>query len=166
MFIEKPGNSIFFILHPSSMGRHLNLNIRYTLFGLTTMFSLGCQEQADPDKIIEMYNAPHMNRGLVHIVKKFGEDRRGAGEEVPPHVFEIGHTEDFIIAKQHPTNGFGGGYIEDTTVTNFYIIDMKNKFQNYLEMKIGPLTQNEFDSLRSVFKIQDMEFDRKFPVRH
>ena len=124
---------------------------------------LGCQVQTDPDLIIGKYKAPHMNRGLVHLVKEFGEKSSGAGEEIPPHVFEIGHDDNFIIAKQHPTNGFEGGYLVDTSITNFYIIDMNNKFRKFLEMKIGPLNQREFDSLRIAFHIQNIQFDLKFP---
>ena len=145
------------------MTPHHLTRIKCLISGLIYLLSLSCNFQTDPDRIIGKYKVSHMNRGLVHLVQEFGENLSGAGEEVPPHVFEIGHTDEFIIAKQHPTNGFNGGYLEDTTVTNFYIIDMKNKFRKFLDMKIGPLTQKEFDSLRIAFKIQNIQFDKKYP---
>jgi len=41
---------------------------------------------------------------------------------------------------------------------------MNNKYRNYLEMNIGPLTKNEFDSLRSISKIESIPFDRNYPA--
>jgi hypothetical protein len=41
--------------------------------------------------------------------------------EVPPYVFAAGHNDEFIIAKQHPS--------EDLNTTNYFIIDMHRKIK-------------------------------------
>lgn len=133
---------------------------------LSVMF-YGCGGRQDPDHIIGKYKISRMIYGeimLNELHKQFRENSNGSGVEVPPSVVGVGNNEDFIIVKQHPVNGESGSYIPDTTVTNYYIVDMNNKFRSYLEMNIGPLTKHAFDSLRSIFKIESIPFDRNYPA--
>jgi len=77
---------------------------------------------------------------------------------IPEYVFAVGHNENYIIAKQHPTSGFENGFIIDTTITNYYIVDMKAQKNKV----IGPMTKSKFDSSRTDLKIQNIEFDMNF----
>ena len=77
---------------------------------------------------------------------------------VPEYVFAVGHNEDYIIAKQHPTSGFENGFEIDTTITNYYLIDMNEQ----KDKVIGPLTKSKFDSTRIALKIRNIEFDMIF----
>lgn len=126
-----------------------------------------CGGRGEPDRILGKYKISRMIYGEIMVNalhREFQENSNGAGEEVPPSVVGIGNNEDFIIIKQHPVNQGSGSYIPDTTVTNYYIVDVNNKYRNYLEMNIGPLTRNEFDSLRGIFKIESIPFDRNYPA--
>ena len=87
----------------------------------------------------------------------------GSSQIVPEYVFSVGHNDDYIIAKQHPTSGFEGGYEINTNVTNYYIIDMNGKVLTKGEKVFGPLTRNQFHSLRTVLKIKEIEFDQNYP---
>jgi len=133
---------------------------------LSGIFS-ACGGGKDPDRISGKYKISRMIYGEVLINtlnKEFHENSNGSGEEVPPSVVAVGNNEDFIIVRQHPVNNESGSYIPDTTITNYYIIDMNNKYKNYLEMNIGPLTKLQFDSLRAAFKIENIPFDRDYPA--
>jgi len=77
---------------------------------------------------------------------------------VPEYVFAVGHNEDYIIAKQHPTSGFENGFEIDTTITNYYLIDINEQ----KDKVIGPLTKSKFDSTRIALKIRNIEFDMIF----
>lgn len=77
---------------------------------------------------------------------------------IPEYVFAVGHDENFIIAKQHPTSGFESGYKIDCSVTNYFIINMKK--QNGEEDRvIGQLTKAQFDRIREDLAIEEIEFD-------
>lgn len=97
------------------------------------------------------------------IVEKY--DNSGSGTKiVDEYVFSVGHNDDFIIAKQHPTSGFNGGYEIDTKILNYFIVDMNNKILKDEYNKVfGPLTMHQFDSLRTVLKITDIKFDINYP---
>jgi hypothetical protein len=61
-------------------------------------------------------------------------------------VYAVGHNNDFIIAKQHPHQ-----FAEpiDKSVTNYYIIPLKNKVSEFpYDNKIGPLTLEQFNKKR------------------
>ncbi len=87
----------------------------------------------------------------------------GSTEIIPEYVFAIGHNKDFIIAKQHPTNGFEGGYKVDTKTTNYYIVDVNRKILKTGKNIFGPLDINKFDSIRTVLKINKMKFNQVYP---
>lgn len=82
---------------------------------------------------------------------------------VPEYVFSVGHDDDFIIAKQHPTSGFENGFEIDTTITNYFVIDMNRKIFRTREKVFGPLSIEQFDSLRSELKIENIKFDMNYP---
>lgn len=93
------------------------------------------------------------------------EDEKGSSNSqsiVPEYVFAVGHNSNYIIAKQHPTNGFKGGYKIDTSITNYFIVDMKEvpKFGNYVPTY---LSIHKFDSLRIKLNIQKIKFDKNYP---
>lgn len=92
-------------------------------------------------------------------------DNSGSGSQiVPEYVFSVGHNDDFIIAKQHPTSGFDKGYEIDTTILNYFIVDMNNKILKDEYNKVwGPLSKQQFDSLRTKLKITDIKFDKNYP---
>ena len=92
------------------------------------------------------------------------KDNSSLLEEIfAPYVFAVGHNDEFIIVKQHPSAGFDGNYEVDTTITNFYILDMKRKFVKGNKDYFGPLKEFQFDSLRTVFKIDQVPFDLNYP---
>ena len=64
------------------------------------------------------------------------------------YVFAVGHNNEFIIAKQHPTSGFDGGFEIDTSITNYYVIDINRKILKKGNKYFGPLKKMKFDSLR------------------
>jgi hypothetical protein len=99
------------------------------------------------------------------IIKEW--NNTGSGETViPEYVFAVGHNEDFIIAKQHPTSGFEGGYEINDNITNFYIIDINNKTQKIDKNIFGPLTKQKFDSLRMELNISNITFDMNYPEKY
>jgi hypothetical protein len=73
------------------------------------------------------------------------------------------HNDDYIVAKQHPTSGFEGGYKIDTKITNYYIVDINRKILAKGEKVFGPLTANQFDSILTVLKIKQIKFDQNYP---
>ena len=96
------------------------------------------------------------------IIEEF--ENSGSGETiVPEYVFSVGHNENFIIAKQHPTSGFDTGHIIDTSIINYFIIDMNKKVLLSHDKVLGPLTKNEFDSLRIELNISNIKFDINYP---
>jgi hypothetical protein len=81
---------------------------------------------------------------------------------IPAFVFGVGHDKKFIIAKQHPTNGFEGSFKVDTNITNYYIINMN--LDTFEENKVlGPLNITSFDSARFALKIEKIKFDMNYP---
>lgn len=70
---------------------------------------------------------------------------------VAEYIFAVGHNEEFIIAKQHPTNRLE----VNTTITNYYIIDIRNEDEEIY----GPLQEAVFNASREKFGIAHIEFD-------
>ncbi len=89
------------------------------------------------------------------------EDQKMYGEIIiPSTVFAVGYDEDFIIVKQHPMN-FPD---VDKSITNYFIIPVKNKIHKTLELnKIGPLSLEEFNKKRNELNIpQELAFTLVF----
>ncbi|GAB1855408.1 hypothetical protein MHTCC0001_02420 [Flavobacteriaceae bacterium MHTCC 0001] len=82
---------------------------------------------------------------------------------VKEYVFAVGHNSDFIIAKQHPTNGFDNGHVIDTTITNFYIIDINRKLIKKGNKVFGPLTESQFNDKVTELDIEKIKFDQVYP---
>ena len=81
---------------------------------------------------------------------------------IDEYVFAVGHNSDFIIAKQHPTNGFKNGYEVDTSVTNYFVIDVNGKIKENGDKVIGPLSKKEFDKTVSELNIETIKFDQTY----
>ena len=81
---------------------------------------------------------------------------------IPPYVFAVGHNNRYIIVKQHPTNGFEGGFKMDTSFTNYYVVDMEVKDTMGVRRTTGPLDLKEFSHLRKRLGIEDILFDMTF----
>jgi len=110
--------------------------------------------------------------GNYHLLWIDLQENQGISEElegadgsyiglVPEYVFEVGHDDNFIIAKQHPTSGFQSGYQINTEITNYYLVNMRIKSDKVT----GPLTLSEFPGLRKQLGISDIKFDMKYPER-
>ena len=84
---------------------------------------------------------------------------------IEEYVFAVGHDNDYIIAKQHPTNGFENGFEINTKITNYFIIDMNRKILKKGEKVFGPLSEIKFNKLRKELKIENIEFDLTYPEK-
>jgi len=97
------------------------------------------------------------------ICREFEENSNGCVTVVPEYVFAVGHNESFIIAKQHPTSGFENGFKLDTSVTNYYIIDISEESKTKEHQLFGPLSKEEFDQKRKEFGIEQISFEITYP---
>lgn len=77
---------------------------------------------------------------------------------IPEYVFAIGHNSEFIIAKQHPTNGFENNHKIDKSKTNYYIVDIRNASK-----VLGPLNKSTFHKKVLELNISGIEFDQIYP---
>ena len=75
---------------------------------------------------------------------------------VSDYVFAVGHNSNFIIAKQHP-------YINDLSITKFYIIDIEKRKTGTVNSVFGPMDENEFDKKKHELNISDLKFDQTYP---
>jgi hypothetical protein len=130
---------------------------------LTGCFGLG---DSGSDRIIGKYIVLWIDFPENQIISEQVEmNSAGSIQVIQEYVFAVGHNDDYIIAKQHPTSGFEGGYEINTKITNYFILDMNRKVSTVGENVFGPLNQNEFDSLRKTLKIENIEFDQKYPEK-
>ncbi|MEQ9308049.1 MAG: DUF3997 domain-containing protein [Balneolaceae bacterium] len=140
------------------MNRIIQLTFILTIgFSLTSCFGLF---DSGSDRITGNYHVLWIdlqeNQGISEQIE--GSEGAYIGL-VPEYVFEVGHDDNFIIAKQHPTSGFHSGYQINTEVTNYYIIDLNSK----KDKVIGPLSLSTFEQLRKKLGISKIEFDMKYP---
>jgi hypothetical protein len=96
------------------------------------------------------------------IAEEFEMNSPSSSLVVPEYVFAVGHNDDYIIAKQHPTSGFEHGYEIDTTSTNYYVVDMNRRDSKTGNKVFGPLTLSKFDSLTTKLKIRSIKFDQTY----
>jgi len=137
------------------------------LISLTVLFT-GCFGLWDSgsDRIVGKYIVLWIDlRENQTISEQVEMNSSNSSQVVPDYVFAVGHNDDYIIAKQHPTSGFEDGYKIDTKITYYYIVDMNRKVLTKGEKTFGPLTINQFDSLRTVLKIKNIEFDKIYPEK-
>ena len=144
----------------------MNNNYRFIFLILLATVLISCFGLFDhgSDKIVGKYIVLWIDLQECQSISEQSEiDSPNSTTVIPEYVFAVGHNEDFIIAKQHPTNGFNGGYKVDTKTTNYYIIDMNRKILKTGKNVFGPLDINKFDSIRTVLKINKMEFNQVYP---
>ena len=87
------------------------------------------------------------------IVEKTAKDSPYSSGIISNYVFAVGHNSDFIIAKQHP-------YLNDLTVTKYFIINIKKKESGKDNSVIGPMNEKEFEKKSKELKISELEFDK------
>ena len=73
---------------------------------------------------------------------------------VEGYVYGVGHNENFIIVKQHPN--------PDTSVTNYYVIDVAKNSKQTSQGINGPLSKSRFEELLRELKISHLAFDLNF----
>jgi len=131
---------------------------------ITTIFLNSCFGLWDSssDTIIGPYNV-----GWIDVISSrsinLAETNGGYGgaEMVPAYVYAVGHTEKFIIAKQHPLSKDSGDKV-DIKITNYFIIDISKKNYNQ-EGVYGPLSKKEFNDLCRKLNINLIKFDLTYP---
>ncbi len=126
-------------------------------FSLTSCFGLF---DSGSDRIIGNYHVLWIDLQENQSISEKIEGTEGSYVElVSEYVYEVGHDDNFIIAKQHPTSGFESGYQINTEVTNYFLIDM-----NAQKDKVtGPLSLSKFEQLRKQLGISNIEFDLIYP---
>lgn len=142
------------------------MNLKLIFFTFFTVFLFGCFGLFDSDSktITGKYIVVWIDLPENQIIsERYEINSAGSSQLVPEYVFSVGHNKEFIIAKQHPTNGFEGGYKVNTAITNYYIIDMNRKILKNGQKVFGPLTLSQFDSLRITLKIEEIPFDINYP---
>ncbi len=113
---------------------------------------------SESDRIIDKYIVLWIDLEENRCIsEQFEKNSAGSSVIVPAYVFAAGHNDEFIIAKQHPS--------EDFKTTNYFIIDMHRKIKKKGEKAFGPLTRKQFDSLRTELRIRDIKFDLKYPEK-
>jgi hypothetical protein len=143
----------------------LNIFMKKRLFPIffLSLCLQGCIFDSESDKIIGKYIVICIDIPQNQTISEQDEiNSQVSATIIEPYVFSVGHNNDFIIAKQHPTNGFEGGYQVNKSVTNFYIIDINRKILITGNKYFGPLSSHQFDSLRSKLKIADVKFDMNY----
>lgn len=80
---------------------------------------------------------------------------------VNPTVFALGNNDNFIIVKQHPEKS---AYKSDNTLTNYYIIPLKEPIIKSPEKNvIGPMTKEEFEEMRVELEMpESLNFTKVF----
>lgn len=111
-------------------------------------------------KYVVLWIDKHESQGISEEVELNSSSAIGLVSE---YVYSVGHDDEFIVAKQHPTSGFDNGFEIDTTITNYFVIDMNRKILKTGEKVFGPLSKVQFDSLRKELRIENIKFDMNYP---
>jgi len=134
--------------------------MRLLLLLLIISFLQGCLFDSHSDRIIDKYIVLWIDRPQNQFLAKESElNSSSSSDIIAPYIFAVGHNDHYIIAKQHPTNGFEGGYKIHVDTTNYYIIDIYKEKDKIF----GPLNQNQFDSLKIRFGIDNLDFSKTYP---
>lgn len=133
----------------------MNLALCASLTGCFGLFDSGSDKIADNYYVL--WIDLQENQGICEEIE--GTQRGSYILLVPEYVFEVGHDDNYIIAKQHPTSGFKSGYKINKEITNYFLINMNLKNDKV----IGPLTLIEFEDLRKQLGISDIKFDMRYP---
>jgi len=134
-------------------------NKNIILILLIILFLQGCLFDSHSDRIIDKYIVLWIDLPENQVLAKEDElNSSNSSSIIAPYIFAVGHNEHYIIAKQHPTNGFEGGYKIHVDTTNYYIIDIYKEKDKIF----GPLNQSQFDSLKIRFGIKNLEFSKTY----
>lgn len=125
-------------------------------FGILTLNSCYLFD-SDSDKIIGKYEVLWIDTPNTRaLCERYSST--GSSVLISEYVFAVGHNSEFIIAKQHPTSGFKNGYEINTTVTNYFIVDIRGESKVF-----GPMNKLDFYETLSELNIEDIEFDQTYP---
>lgn len=139
----------------------MTILIKNILLLLWAFFVLtGCLFDSSSDRIIGKYKALWIDLPQNQmLVKEDNLHSSSSSTLIESYIFAIGHNKHYIIAKQHPTNGFEGGYTIHTDTTNYYIINIDNGKDKIF----GPLSLKQFDSLKTKLNIESLQFNKTYP---
>ena len=129
------------------------------LLSLTILVLSGCLFDSSSDRIIGKYKVLWIDLPQNQMLVK--EDQlhsSGSSTLIEPYIFAVGHNEHYIIAKQHPTNGFESGYTIHADTTNYYIINIDDG----KEKVFGPMSLKQFDSIKTNLNIGSLKFDKTY----
>lgn len=144
------------------------MKIKHSLLLLTSLLVTSCFGLFDnnSDRIIGKYIVLWIDLPQNQFISEERELNSSSSMVlIEEYVFAVGHNNDFIIAKQHPTSGFKNGFEINTKITNYFIIDMNRKILKKGEKVFGPLTEIKFNELRQELKIENIEFDMNYPEK-
>lgn len=143
---------------------NITITVKWSfLFGIALLQN-SCFFDSESNRIIGDYKILWIDLPANQTISKEYENNPSSSSVIiPEYVFAVGHNEDFIIAKQHPTNGFKGGYEVDITTTNYYIIDINRKIIKNKKGLLGALIEDEFNAKLKELKITNLNFDRIYP---
>ncbi|MCT8341244.1 DUF3997 domain-containing protein [Flavobacteriaceae bacterium TK19130] len=126
------------------------------LLGILTLHSCYLFD-SDSDKITGKYEVLWIDTPNTRAVcERYSST--GSSVLISEYVFAVGHNSEFIIAKQHPTSGFENGDEINTTITNYFIVDIRQESK-----VIGPMNKSDYDKTISELNIGDIEFDQTYP---
>lgn len=136
---------------------------KYVLLSAVALLHTSCYFDSGSDRITGDYKVLWIDSPANQTISRENKDNpSGSSVIVPEYVFAVGHNEDFIIVKQHPTNGFKGGFRVDTAITNYYIIDIKGKFVKNDKGVVGPFAEVEFYTKLRELNISKLSFNKTF----
>ena len=126
-----------------------------TLIGILTLNSCW-NNPSESELIIGNYfvewNDLIANRAIIEKTEKDSPYSNGI---ISGYVFAVGHNSEYIIAKQHP-------YLNDSTVTKYYIIDLNKRKLGNNNSIIGPLEKEEFNKKTVELNISELQFDQNY----
>ena len=126
------------------------------IIGLLTLNSCFIFD-SDSDKIIGNYEVLWIDTPKSRAVcERYSST--GSAVLISEYVFAVGHNNEFIIAKQHPTSGFENGYEIDKSITNYFIVDIRNEAK-----VLGPFNKTDFNKYVSELNIGGIDFDQIYP---
>ena len=141
----------------------LKSKLFFSVIGIVLINSCGLFDNGS-DKIIGDYKVQwidmHSSRSICKTPKKYPDLCETLVFE---YVFAVGHNSDYIIAKQHPTSGFENGYEVDTSITNYFILDIKSNTNDNRNRVTGPMQENEFKKTALELNINEIVFDQTYP---
>src|SRR6478752_8149624 len=92
---------------------------------LIMSFLTGCLFDSSSDRIIGKYKVLWIDLPQNQMLVKENKLHSSSSLAIlEPYVFAVGHNKNYIIAKQHPTSGFEGGFEIHVDTTNYYIVDI------------------------------------------